>query len=244
MERRSLLTGVAAAGLVIGLPGPATAAPARPVLEYGFDGGFVPPGWTALRPPTLVVYRDGTAIADAARRWWLRDAGRLVRHAVAVVRDPANGKATLDPDDPQVADDVDTYVEAGGRRLTAYALETYREYGAYPAATYALRDALEKATTRVRMHGDHFRPAAIKLVAVPLDTTESEIRPWPRQVVPPSFTGRDEWQSVIHLHGPAARAAVRALPRDDLADWTVYRLPTGRLAVVSWRHLLPHERAA
>ncbi len=244
MDRRSLLTGVAAAGLVIGLPGPASAAPARPVLEYGYAGGFVPPGFDALRAPVLVVYRDGTAIADAARRWWLRDTNRLVRQAVAVIRDPANGKATLDPDDPQIADAPDTYFQAGGRRLSAYALDTYREYRAYPAATYALYDALEKAATAVRMHGDHYHPAAIKLVAVSLDTAEGEIRPWPRHVTPPSFASPDHWQSVTHLRGPAARAAIRALPHDDPADWPVYRLPTGRLITASWRHLLPHEHTA
>ncbi|MDQ0370092.1 hypothetical protein [Catenuloplanes indicus] len=241
MDRRSLLTGVAAAGLVIGLPGPASAAPARPVLEYGYDGGFVPAGWNALRAPALVVYRDGTAIADAAHRWRLRDTDRLVRQAVAVVRDPANGTATLGPDDPQIADAPDTYFRAGGRRLSAYALETYRQYGAYPAATYALYDALEKAATRVRMHGERYRPHAIKLVAVPLDTAEGEIRPWPRHVTPPAFDGKDQWQSVTHLRGPAARAAIRALPHADPADWHLYRLPTGRLVTASWRRLLPHE---
>ncbi|MDP9796066.1 hypothetical protein J2S43_004578 [Catenuloplanes nepalensis] len=241
MDRRSLLTGVAAAGLVIGLPGPASAAPSRPTLEYGHEGGFVPSGWNELRAPALVIYRDGTAIADAARRWRLRDADRLVRQAVAVVRDPVNGKLMLGPDDPQIADAPHTYFAAGGRRLSAYALETYREYGGYPAVTYALYDTLEKTAARVRMRGDHYHPDSIKLVATSLDSAEGEIRPWPKGVATPLFD-REDRQSVHHRYGADARAAVRGLPRDNPADWRVYLLPTGRLVTASWRRLLPHER--
>ncbi|MDR7274301.1 hypothetical protein [Catenuloplanes atrovinosus] len=241
MDRRGLLTGAAAAGLVIALPGPASAATGRPALEYGHEGGFVPSGWNELSPPTLVVYRDGTAIADAERRWRLRDADALVRHAEAVVRDPANGTLTLGPDDPRVADAPHTYFRTRRHRLSAYALEMYREYGGYPAVTYALLDAVEAATARVRMHGVRYRPDAVKLVAVAVDGTDpaAEIHPWPAGVAVPAFAD-GAWRSVEHRYGAAARAVVRGLP----AGWLLYRTPSGAVLTAAYRRLLPHERGA
>ena len=243
MDRRSLLTGVAASGglLLVGTPAEA-ARPAPPVLEYGQEGGFVPAGWDALRAPTLVVYQDGNAIVEARYRWRLRDRERLVRHAVAVLRDPANGTLTLGPDDPQVADAPHTYVRARGHHLSVYALDIYREYGAYPAATYALRDALEEASALVRMRGERYRPDAVKLVAIALDGAaepSGPIHPWPAGVAVPALTG-DAWQAAEHRYGAAARAVVRALPGAP-ADWRVHRTPAGRLLSLSYRRLLPHE---
>lgn len=251
MERRRLLAGMAAAGLAIGVPGAASGAPARglPVLEYGQDGGFVPAGWDALRAPELVIYPDRTAIADARVRLRLGPIDKLLRQAVAVVSDRRNGELTLGPDDPQVADAAHTYfrTRAGGteRLLSVYALELYREYGGYPAATYALHDALEKLTARVRMHGEPYRPDAIRLVAIAAGDgfPAGDVRPWPAHVRVPAL-GHDGWHGVEDRYGADARAVARMLPDHEASDWRHYRVPSGKVLSCSYRRLLPHERTA
>ncbi|MFI5844177.1 hypothetical protein ACIA8K_31230 [Catenuloplanes sp. NPDC051500] len=251
MERRLLLAGVAAAGVAIGTPGIATAAPrqAKPLLEYGQDGGFVPAGWNELRAPLLVIYPDHTAIADARLRLRLGSVDRLLRQAVAVTADRRNGTLTLGPDDPQIADAPDTYfttrVKGIEQHLSVYALETYREYHGYPAATYALYDALTALAARVRMRGERYRPDAIKLVASASEDGDSaaDIRPWPAGVrVPVIEAGR--WQVVEKRHGAEARQITRVLPDHEPSDWQRFRVPSGKILIVSYRRLLPHERGA
>jgi hypothetical protein len=248
MERRLLLAGVAAAGVAIGTPGVATAGPRQPqpLLEYGQDGGFVPAGWNELRAPALVVYPDRTAIADARLRLSLGPIDRLLRQAVAVTADQRNGTLTLGPDDPQIADAPNTYfttrVKGTERHLSVYALETYREYDGYPAVTYALYDALEKLTAHVRMRGERYRPDAIKLVATVSEEGDAavDVRPWPAGVrVPVIDDGR--WQVVERRYGAEARQITRLLPDHDPSEWQRYRVPSGKILILSYRRLLPHE---
>lgn len=248
MERRLLLATVAAAGVAIGTPGIATAGPRqpKPILEYGQDGGFVPAGWNELRAPALVIYPDRTAIADARHRLTLGPVDRLLRQAVAVVSDQRNGDLTLGPDDPQIADAPHTYfrtrVKGTERLLSVYALETYREYDGYPAATYALYDALEKLAARVRMRGERYRPDAIKLVATASDEGDSaaDVRPWPAGLRVPVIDA-GAWQAVEKRYGAEARRITRLLPDHEPSEWQRFRVPSGKILILSYRRLLPHE---
>ncbi|MEV4349940.1 hypothetical protein AB0J83_36240 [Actinoplanes sp. NPDC049596] len=263
MERRQLLTGAlaVAAGILVpgtvastahgsepgAAPGSAAAYGNDPVLVYSEGGGFVPAGYDQVRPPQLVVYRDGTAIVDAERRLRLRpDAlDTLLRHSVRVLRDPANGKLLLGPGDPQISDAPTSHFEArsGGRtlRLDVYALTPYREHHGYAAATYKLYDALMACREQVRRRGAAYRPEAVRLVAVLAGGgPTSETKPWPSGVRPPAFP-QDAWWSSRDLRGRQARAVLEALPRKDVWDWRSYRLPDDRVVSVTWRRLLPHE---
>jgi hypothetical protein len=248
MERRRFLTGAAvtAAGILVGAPAEAAYRP-TPGLVYSEGGGFVPAGYDHARPPQLVVYRDGLVIADAERQMRLRSAAvdELLRHSVRVLRDPANGKLTLGPEDPQIADAPTSSFEArwrGGKlRLDAYALPFYRSAGGYPKATYALYDEIVECRRKVRRLGTPYQPDAIRLVAVlsgggPVQET----RAWPARVPEPVFPA-DTWWSSRDMRGRAAQIALDALPRKDVFDWKAYRLADGRVVSVTWRRLLPHE---
>ncbi|MEU8813329.1 hypothetical protein [Actinoplanes sp. NPDC048796] len=249
MERRQLLAGAAliAAGVLV--PGGVAEAAYgnEPVVLYSEGGGFVPAGYDQIRPPQLVVYRDGAAIVDAERRLRLRpsETDALLRHSVRVLRDPANGKLLLGPGDPQIADAPTSHFEARSRgrtlRLDAYAFTAYREHHGYAAATYGLYDDLMACKARVRKRGTVFRPDAVRLVAILAGGgPAAETRPWPDGVTPPAF-GKDAWWSNRDVRGRQARAVLRALPRKDVWDWRSYRLPDDRVVSVTWRYLLPHE---
>ncbi|GAA0510903.1 hypothetical protein Ade02nite_45680 [Paractinoplanes deccanensis] len=249
MERRKFLAGAAAVAAGVLVPGgPAEAAYGdAPIVSYDEGGGFVPAGYEQARPPQLVVYRDGTAIADAEKRLRLRGEAvdGLLRHAVRVLREPGNGKLLLGPGDPQIADAPTSHFEARWRgrtlRLDAYALTAYREFGGYAKPTYDLYDELMACRAGVRRRGVAHRPDAVRLVAVLAGGgAVSETAPWPAGVVRPSF-GADDWWSSRDLRGQRARAVVRGLPRRDVWDWRSYRLPDGRVVSVTWRRLLPHE---
>jgi hypothetical protein len=249
MERRRLLGGAAAiaAGVLVS-GGPAEAAYGNePVVLYSEGGGFVPAGYDQARAPQLVVYRDGTAIVDAERRLRLRgDAGDdLVRHAVRVLGDPANGKLLLGPGDPQIADAPTSHFEARSRgrtlRLDAYAFTAYREHHGYAAATYRLYDDLMACRAQVRKRGAAYRPDAVRVVAVLAGGgATNETQPWPAGVTQPAFP-KDTWWSTRDLRGRPARAVLNALPRKDVWDWRSYRLSDARVVSVTWRRLLPHE---
>src|SRR5437868_5618097 len=111
MNRRSLLVAAGAVGVTTAVGGAAVAVAAdpdaerrlRPLLTWELVGGFVPAGWTALRPPRLVAYDDGVVIADATKRLKVGggDLRSLRNHATTVLRDPANARRR--PDAPIIA---------------------------------------------------------------------------------------------------------------------------------------------
>lgn len=256
MDRRNFLTGAGAmmaataSGVaVLGGDRAAAAEPeaagGRPVLRYDESGGFLPAGYDAIHAAELVVYADGYAIAGAehyARLSWAT-VDDLRRHAVSVLRDPANGR--LRPGVPQIADAPSSHFVTRYRGRTydldAYALELYREYRGYPAATYALLDALVDQEEWVRTNGRPYRPDAVRLIAIRVDEPGDEVGRWPAEVPVPAF-GPDKLWADVDLHGAAARAAVRAFDREEIWDWRQYRTSKGDVLSVAWRRLLPHER--
>lgn len=259
MNRRSLLLGAGAVGLTAAVGGAAIAVAApedleagrrsQPLLTWELTGGFVPPGWTALRAPRLVAYDDGTLIADATRQVKVGQGTlRTLRsHATAVLRDPANSRRR--PGAPMIADVPSTVisVRANGRRFRAQyeGLEETRSDRAYPQASYSLLDHLTQLRDRTLRTGSAYHPDAVRLIAVKLDPAQppaqpTVVQPWPLGVPVPHL-GRDEVLAQLDLRDRQARALLRAVPHPDPAQWPVLATPDGARFQVNYRFLLPHE---
>src|SRR6266542_2107116 len=107
-------TGEGSTSPVVFLPGPA-----QLVAALRFDGGFVPPGWLAIRAPRLAVYSDGRAVADADRALTLTS--QELSDLVGMLRsDLAGQPATASPraDGQAVADAATTVLVNASRKLT------------------------------------------------------------------------------------------------------------------------------
>src|SRR5262249_53755444 len=63
----------------------------RPIASWTLTGGFTTAGVRALRPPRVVIYSDGEAIADAAYRTRLDldDLQSLLNHLASDLRAPS-----------------------------------------------------------------------------------------------------------------------------------------------------------
>jgi hypothetical protein len=247
VDRRTFLAqaGVIGAAVGTGMAGAAAAqaAPrswAGPLVQWDLVGGFVGPGYTALRPAQLAIYPGGRAVADAERQLELHhtQVADLLRRSLTVLSNPANGRRR--PGAPVIADVPSTLFRArDGRRhyeIQADGLAETREHHAYPAPLYSLLDQLSAVRERIRTDGRPYRGDGVRLVAVQADGSAGSIA-WPQGVrVPPV-------DAVLDLYGPSAATVVRRMPRRDPWQWQVYRVPDGRFLRATWRYLLPHEPA-
>jgi hypothetical protein len=256
MDRRGFLTAATAVAGGVVLSGEAAVAapddeaattPRRrgPALLWEEEGGFVPAGYLAVRPPKLAVYGDGLVVADAARHVRLRP-GRvddLVDVAVDVLSNRANGVKR--PGTPVVADVPTTRFTARRFRtwsIAAEALEVLREHRAYPRPLYDLLDRCTALRDQALRAGRPFAPAAVRLVVVRVaQPPATPVQPWP-DGVPLLVPGPNAVSREVDLYGRAARAAVRAIPRRDAWTFTTFRTRDGRFVAAAWRHLLPHEQ--
>jgi len=224
------------------------AGPVQLVAALRFDGGFLPAGLRAIRPPRLAVYSDGRAVASASRTLTLTspELSDLVR---ALRRDLAGQPATASPPTggQAVADAATTVVQvrtADGslQSVSAYALEILR---GYPERLHAARERLDRLTGRVSSQGVPYTAERIRLVAEERTgaQTAGPVQPWPTTVPVPSVVDSQTGLRQADLAGAAAAAATQALPRDQeqVGGWPVRRTGDGLLLAVSWRYLLPDE---
>ncbi|MFG1942601.1 hypothetical protein [Nonomuraea sp. NPDC048826] len=212
----------------------------RPVGQWLRVGGLMAPGLAAVRPPMLVVYADGRAVADAARVLRLSPAetATLVK---ALEHDLAGQPATASPrpgtrkvyDAPTTVLGVDG--GKGMREVRVPALE-HAESG-YDAALVTARDRLARLAARVSAQGRSYSADRVRLSAEQISAPETPAKPWPGGVPLPPETqarsGRKDYK------GAKARTITRSIP--DAGLWHVYRRPTGEHIALSWRYLLPHE---
>ncbi|GIJ73598.1 hypothetical protein [Virgisporangium ochraceum] len=256
MDRRGFLTAAAVVAGGVALSGEAAAAAPRdeaattprrrgPALLWEEEGGFVPAGYLALRPPKLAVYGDGLAVADAARSVRLRQ-GRLddlLDFAVDVLSNRANGVKR--PGTPVVADVPTTKFTARRFRtwsIAAEALEVLREHRAYPRPLYDLLDRCTGLRDQALRSGRPFAPDAVRLVVVRVaQPPATPVRPWPERV-PLLVPGPNMVSRTTDLYGRAARAAARDIPHRDAWSFTTFRTRDARFVAAGWRRLLPHEQ--
>jgi hypothetical protein len=246
----TIVTASGAGAVAIGAPSAEAgtgAYPRRPLVDWELVGGFLAPGFAALRPARLVAYPGGLAIADAERHLQLRqwELDSLRRHAVAVLRNPANGRRR--PGAPIIADAPATLFRARGAAdkryaIQAEALEESRRDHAYPRPLYALADHLSAVHHRLISAGRTYRADGVRLVAVPAEGASGALT-WPAGVPAPAISPTVGFGQ-SDLHGAPARTVTREIARRDPWDWPAYRTADGRILRVAWRYLLPHELPA
>lgn len=216
--------------------------PAQEMAAMRQIGGFVPPGWTFIEAPPVVVYSDGRAVADAHRVLTLS-----LPEVAALVRDLRRdlrglGATAKSTESEFVADAPSTVLEvrtpAGGvQSVSAYALGIV---DGYPEALEDARDRMASLAERVTQQGTVFTGQRVRLVAE--ERTDGKVvMDWPAAVpVPPKNSAGVR---VADLDGPSAAALVDAIPPVQELDgpWPVLRLPDGSLVGVAWRYLLPDE---
>jgi hypothetical protein len=224
--------------------------PDRPIASWSLTGGFTMAGVRALRPPRLVIYSDGEAIADAAYRTRLDldDLQSLLNRLANDLRAPSASPTTAIG--PSIVDAPTTVLEAWDgqaiRTISAYGLDELRQEKVYGSAWYDARDRLGQVYKTVTVTAQPYLGAKVRVVAEPvMDATPgATVTPWPAQFPLPSVPDPANHDLVREdLDGQAARDAVRLLTRDldQRGAWPTYRTADGHLVQASWRYLLPTE---
>ncbi|MEV8512900.1 hypothetical protein [Dactylosporangium sp. NPDC051484] len=232
-----------------------------PVAAWELTGGLSAAGIAALRPPRLVVYGDGDAIADAAYRSRL-DPGQLRALAVALADDLRSTGAQKKPTIiPTIADapvtKVSVWSPSGTLTFAAEGLDELKADRLYADVLYAARDRLAAVHKTVSATAQPYLATRVRVVAVPgLDGTAGSTGIDPVTADPSASASTTAWPADVllpapdreglrkaDLDGDTARAAVRMLTRDldQRGAWPVYRMPDGTVVRASWRYLLPHE---
>jgi hypothetical protein len=195
----------------------------------------------------LVVFADGSAIADAAYQSRLDDAtlGSLLSHLVQALVDPA-ATATRTPV-PSIVDQTVTVLGVWTGRdtfeLRVTGLDELRNRGVYGSAVYDARDRLAAVYSTVTSTALPYLSDRVRVVTGAA-ATGAAATPWPPELaVPRQPSPIDASIHQADLDADAARAAVRLLTRDldHKGGWPAYRLPDGTLVQASWRYLLPSE---
>jgi hypothetical protein len=224
--------------------------PDRPIASWALTGGFTMAGVRALRPPRLVIYSDGEAIADAAYRTRLDpdDLQSLLNRLASDLRAPSARPTTSIG--PSIVDAPTTVLEAWDgqaiQTISAYGLDELRDEKVYGSAWYDARDRLGKVYTTVTATAQPYLGGKVRVVAEPVtaEAPGGTVTPWPAQVALPTVPDPSNHDLVREdLDGQAARDAVRLLTRDldQRGAWPTYKTADGHLVQASWRYLLPTE---
>jgi hypothetical protein len=258
LSRRGLFVGSAAALLASALGGcdgtplttPTNAPTMRPpdgtpLAVWELTGGFVGTAMIALRPPRLVVFGDGDAIADAAYRSHL-DPDQLQSLSLGLLADLRSSdaqkqrSATASVADAPVTK-VSTWSPAGVLTFTAEGLDELKTEHAYPDVFYDARDRLAAVHKSVAATAQPYLADRVRLVAMPVDGEPATVNTWPADVTLPAPDAGALRKA--DLSGDPARAVVRTLTRDldQRGAWPAYRTTAGDIVRASWRYLLPNE---
>ncbi|MDA0634663.1 hypothetical protein OUY22_14665 [Nonomuraea sp. MCN248] len=221
-------------------PAAEPAAPGRPVAQWLRVGGLAAPGLGAVRPPALVVYADGRAIAGAAHELRLPPA-EVETLVKALEQDLAGQPATASPrpGSPAFHDAPTTIlgVDGGGGMREVHVPYLEQAATRYDAALVTARDRLSHLAGRVTARGRTYSTDRVRLSAERLASSRTTAEPLPEGVPLPPDTQATSTRK--DYKGHKATAIARLVPGDG--SWHVYRLPTGGHLALSWRYLLPHE---
>lgn len=228
-----------------------------PLAVWELTGGPADAGIAALRPPRLVVYGDGDAIADATYRSRL-DPDQLQSLVGGLTADFASNDAQKRPTvAPSIADapvtKVSLWSPAGAVSFTVEGLDELRPDHLYADVLYDARDRLAAVHKSVSATAQPYLATRVRVVAVPaLDGVAGPpvagdpgaspaVTAWPAGVKLPPPDGAGLRRA--DLDGDAARGAVRLLTRDldQRGAWPAYRMADGTVVRASWRYLLPNE---
>nr|BFE62691.1 hypothetical protein GCM10020063_072170 [Dactylosporangium thailandense] len=269
MTRRGLLAGFFAAATLSACDGAPLVTPTpttsfnppqdQPIATWELTGGFTAAGIAALRPPRLVVYGDGDAIADATYRSRL-DPDQLRTLAGGIADDLRAGASQKKPTPSMTIADapvtkVSVWSPTGPLTFTAEGLDELKSDHVYADVLYDARDRLAAVHKTVSATAQPYLATRVRVVAVPAlegqagtgtpivpdPSPSATVNPWPSGVTLPSPDA--EGLRRTDLDGDAARAAVRMLTRDldQRGAWPTYRMADGTVVRASWRYLLPTE---
>ena len=258
LSRRGLFVGSAAALLASALGGcdgtplatPTDAPTMRPpdgtpLAVWELTGGLVGTAMLALRPPRLVVFGDGDAIADAAYRSRL-DTDELQSLSSGLLGDLRSSDAQKQRSaTPSITGapvtKVSTWSPAGVLTFTAEGLDELKTEHVYPDVFYDARDRLATVHKAVSATAQPYLADRVRLVAMPVDGEPATVDAWPVDVALPAPDAGALRKA--DLSGDAARAVVRTLTRDldQRGAWPAYKATTGDVVRASWRYLLPNE---
>jgi len=261
LTRRSLLACVAAvvastatAGCDSALGASSTpSAPSRPpddtpVASWRIDGDLDLPAVRAIRAPMLVIFADGSAIAEAAYQSRLDDTAltSLVTHLLSALKDPAaTATRTTGPSIVDASTTVfDIWTGTGTLSVRAVGLDELRNRGVYGSALYDAADRLAAVYKTVTSTALPYLSDRVRVVTETVAEAGTTVTPWPAALaLPTQPTGTDTAIRRSDLAGDAARSAVRLLIRDldHKGAWPTYSTPDGHLVQASWRYLLPSE---
>ncbi|WP_433216548.1 hypothetical protein ACQP00_08010 [Dactylosporangium sp. CS-047395] len=269
LTRRGLLAGLLAAAALAACddaPG-VTPAPTdsfdppqdQPLATWELTGGLTAAGMAALRPPRLVVYGDGDAIADATYRSRL-DPDQLRTLANSLADDLRTGASQKKPTPtPTIVDApvtrVSVWSPTGPLAFTAEGMDELKPDHVYADVLYDARDRLATVHKAVSSTAQPYLATRVRVVAVPAligqagtgspvvpdPSPSATVAAWPADIALPSPDA--EGLRRADLDGDPARAAVRMLTRDldQRGAWPSYRMPDGTVVRASWRYLLPNE---
>jgi hypothetical protein len=258
LSRRGLFVGSAAALLASalgGCDGTPLAAPTdaptmrppdgTPLAAWELTGGLVGTAMLALRPPRLVVFGDGDAVADAAYRSRL-DADQLQSLSTGLLADlrSSDVQKQRTPAAP-IADapvtKVSVWSPTGVLTFSAQGLDELKSEHVYADVLYDARDRLASVHKTVSATAQPYLADRVRLVAMPVDGEPATVDEWPADVTLPA-PDRGALRKA-DLSGDAARAVVRTLTRDldQRGAWPAYKTTGGDIVRASWRYLLPNE---
>ncbi|WP_146103578.1 hypothetical protein [Nonomuraea solani] len=212
----------------------------RPVTQWSHVGGLMAPGLVAVRPPLLVLYADGLAIADTTHELRLPPA-EVEALVKALDRDLTGQPATATPKpgSRRVLDAPITIlgVDSGTGMREVYVPHLENTPDSYAPALIDARDRLSRLADRVTGTGRKYTTDRVRLYAEHLTTAQAEVKPWPQGVpLPPETQPRSGRKN---YKGNKARTIARLIPRDG--RWNIYRTSSGELIALAWHYLLPHE---
>jgi hypothetical protein len=213
------------------------------VAEWVESGGFSAPGSQLIRPPMLVVYADGTAIADADRTLALTsdELGDLVgglRQDLAGLGEHATSR------DGELVMDASTTVlrvrlaDGGVQSVSAYALFVDEDFG-FAQRLVAAKKLMTQVRQRVTDQGTPYASDQVRLVAERIDNGASPLGDWPASVPVPVSAS----PGVYVIERTDAGPVVAQWPSEHTSSFggSPLRLPDGTVVRVMWRYLLPSE---
>jgi hypothetical protein len=214
------------------------------LAEFGFQGGFVGPQATVLRPPSAVLYGDGTVVLDAARTYRL-PSSQMRKLVMALQADLAGRPDRIEPGGGVgIADAPDTVLgvrKAGGYQKTAVVgLAQLGADGHYPGPVL---DAYKRL--KALADTEKTTPYTSKTVRVSYACTQSPASgAWPQGLPVPTATTSGGCGQLLTLSGAkadAARAACSQVTDGGMADYSkAYSVGEGVVGC-SWRPALPDE---
>ncbi|MFI6317542.1 hypothetical protein ACIBG8_08480 [Nonomuraea sp. NPDC050556] len=209
----------------------------RPVAQWLRAGGLAAHNLAASSPPSLVVYADGRAIADAAHE--LRLPPPEVKALLKALEHDLAGQpetASPRPGTPVVYDAPTTVLGFDGGGGMEEVAVPYLEAGGYDAVLVDARDRLARLAGRVIDEGHDYAADRLQL-SVSYRGAGQAVELWPDDALLPP--GTQAGSGAKTYKGDKALAIVRLIPRAGI--WHFYRTSSGKQIALSWRYLLPHE---